>query len=150
MTPAQRRYTVTERELLSVVLTLKKFCNMLFGYPINIYTDHKNVTFSTFQADHTICWRLYVEEFGPSVHYIKGETNTGADALLQLNMVNTIEGVTEVMSEVYALDEEMTCPIAYNVLSEAQQKEFTAPQHNAWPTKKFGHFMLYVTPTNHI
>jgi hypothetical protein len=66
-----------------------------------------------------------VEEFGPSFHYIKEETNTGADALSRLNMVDTIEGVTEVMSKVYALHEEMTCPIAYNILSEAQQKEFT-------------------------
>jgi RNase H-like domain found in reverse transcriptase len=133
---------------LSVVLTLKKFHNMLFGYPINIYTDHKNLTFSSFHTDHTIRWRLYVEEFGPSFHYIKGETNTGADALSRLNMVDTIEGVTEAMSEVYALNEEMNCTIAYNILSEAQPKEFTARQRSAWPTKKFGHFMLYVTPTN--
>jgi Integrase zinc binding domain len=56
--------------------------------------------------------------------------------------------VTEVMSEVYVLNEENTCLIAYNILSEAQQKEFTVRQHNAWPMKKYGHFMLYITLTN--
>jgi RNase H-like domain found in reverse transcriptase len=61
MTPAQQQYMVTEQELLSVAMTLKKFRNMLLGYQLNIYTDHKNLTFSSFQADRTICWRLYVE-----------------------------------------------------------------------------------------
>jgi RNase H-like domain found in reverse transcriptase len=32
MTPAQRRYIVTEQELLSMVMTLKKYRTMLLGY----------------------------------------------------------------------------------------------------------------------
>jgi transposase InsO family protein len=63
-------------------------------------------------------------------------------------MVDSVGGVTEVMSKVYVLNKENACPIAYNILSEAQQKEFTVRQHNTWPTKKYGHFMLYVTQTN--
>jgi hypothetical protein len=101
MTPSQRRYTVTEQELLSVVMTLKRYKTMLWGYPINIYTDHKNLTFSTFQADRTIRWRLFVEEFGPKFYYIKGEKNTGADALSRLEMLGQGQATTKLMDEVY-------------------------------------------------
>ena len=40
MTPAQQKYTVMEQELLAIVMTLRKYRTMMYGYPINIYTDH--------------------------------------------------------------------------------------------------------------
>jgi hypothetical protein len=61
-----------------------------------------------------------VEEYGPSLCYIKGETNTGADALSRLTMVETTEDSTKAMDDVYALNEENICPITYNVLADAQ------------------------------
>ena len=39
---AQLNYGVGEKEMLSVVEALKEFRTMIFGYEINIYTDHKN------------------------------------------------------------------------------------------------------------
>ena len=41
---AQQNYTVTDLELLSVVMTLKEFRNILLGQEINMYTDHKHVS----------------------------------------------------------------------------------------------------------
>ena len=63
--PAQQRYTVTEQELLSIVSTLRQFKTMLFGYPIIVYTDHRNLTFAVSSSDRVIRWRLFVEQFGP-------------------------------------------------------------------------------------
>ena len=40
LSPAQTRYTTTERELLSIVETLKEFRNILLGQQLKIYTDH--------------------------------------------------------------------------------------------------------------
>ena len=44
ITDAQRRYTVTEKELLSIFETLKEFRNILFGQIFRIHTDTKNLT----------------------------------------------------------------------------------------------------------
>ena len=46
MNDDQQRYTVTERELLSILETLKKFRTILLGRKLLIYTDDKNLTFN--------------------------------------------------------------------------------------------------------
>jgi hypothetical protein len=85
LTASQKNYTVGEKELLSIVETLKEYRTMLFGCPdIHIYTNHRNNTFANFTTQRVIRWRLFLEEFAPIFHYIKGETNTLADALSRL------------------------------------------------------------------
>jgi transposase InsO family protein len=85
LTPAQRNYTVGEREMLSMVETLKEFHTMLYGSQhIHIYTDHKNNTFQRFNTQRVIRWRLFLEDYGVQLHYIKGSTNGMADALSRL------------------------------------------------------------------
>ena len=82
--PAQTRYMTTERELLSIVETLKEFRNILLGQRIKVHTDHENLTYKTFNSDRVMRWRLYIEEYSPDLQYIKGTTNVIADALSRL------------------------------------------------------------------
>ena len=48
LTSAQRNYTTTEKELLTIVMTLKEYQKIIWGVKLFIYTDHKNLTFRTF------------------------------------------------------------------------------------------------------
>ena len=86
MNSAQQNYTTTEKELLSIVETLKEFRNILLGHQITVYTDHKNLTYTFFNTERVMLWRLILEEFGPELKYIKGENNAVADAHYQLEM----------------------------------------------------------------
>jgi len=79
----QQKYTTTKRELLSIVETLREFRSILLGYEI----DHKNLTFENFTSDRVHRWRMYVEEFGPAIHYIKGKANIVADALSRMTLI---------------------------------------------------------------
>ena len=86
--PAQRRYTTTEHKLLSIIETLKEFKNILLGQQIVVYTDHKNLTYKNFNTEHIMRWQLLIEEFGPTIEYIKGPKNIIAKALSRLNLVS--------------------------------------------------------------
>ena len=72
MNSAQKNYTVTEKELLSIVATLKEFRNILLGQQLVVHTDHKNLTCKNFNTECVMRWRLVLEEFSPEVNYIKG------------------------------------------------------------------------------
>ena len=43
LSATQQKHSVTEIELLAIVETLKEFKGMLWGKPIKVYTDHKNL-----------------------------------------------------------------------------------------------------------
>ena len=79
--PAQTRYTTTERELLSIVETLKEFTNILLGQKIIVHTDHKNLTCKNFNTERVMRWCLILKEYGPEIKYIKGPKNIVANAL---------------------------------------------------------------------
>jgi RNase H-like domain found in reverse transcriptase len=51
--------SATEKEILSIVKTLKEYCTLLYGCQ-NIYvcTDHN--TFTNLQTQHVLCWHLFL------------------------------------------------------------------------------------------
>jgi len=74
-------FTVTEKEVLSIVETLK----MILGCPeLYICTDHKNLTYPMLTTQCMLHWCLYLEEYNPIFHYIKGSSHTMSDAFSRL------------------------------------------------------------------
>ena len=83
---AQRRYTTTEKELLSIEETLKQFQTILLGYKIRVHMGHKCLVHETFltSSNRDIRWRLIIEEYGPDMFYVQGPKNIVVDALSRL------------------------------------------------------------------
>ena len=61
---AQCNYTVGEKELLSIVETLKEIRTMLYGgQNIHVYTDHENNTFANVHTQREMCWRMCLKDY---------------------------------------------------------------------------------------
>jgi hypothetical protein len=82
----QKKYSVTEIELLAIVTTLKEFKGMLWGQDLKVFTDHKNLTRDALglTSDRVYHWRLLLEDYAPQKIYIKGIHNTVVDSIWQL------------------------------------------------------------------
>lgn len=86
LTSAQRNYTTTEKELLSIVKTLKEFRNILLGYKIKVFTDHKTLTYESTECSlqRAQRWRGIIQEFDIEFKFITGKANKVADAISRL------------------------------------------------------------------
>ncbi len=60
---------------------------MLWGQPIKVYSDHKNLTRDTLglTSNRVYHWQLLLEEFDPEIVYIKEICNSVTDAISWLD-----------------------------------------------------------------
>ena len=126
-----KNYDTTEKEIISVVESLKEFCNFILGHQITVYTDHKNLTYNIFNTERVMRWRLILKEFGPELKYIKGENNVVADALSCLEMSDNQKILN--ISELYGYDDadlpDSAYPICYHNITKAQKTDAKLKQN---------------------
>ena len=110
----QRRYTTTERELLSTIETCKEYKNILLGYPIIVFKVHKNNTFNGLKAsDRLLRCLLLLEEYGVTFEYLPGKKNVVMDASSRLDI-----------DDMKIQEEE-----ALTLLSESENSNIKFPMH---------------------
>ena len=56
---------------------LKKFLLIIFGYEINLFSDHNNLVYAAIlsESQRSMCWKLDIEKFGPTIQHIDGVDN---------------------------------------------------------------------------
>lgn len=81
LTGPQSRYPIPDKEALSIVEVLTVFRSLLLGADIIVKTDHMNITRDNITSQRLLNWRLLIEEFAPTLQYVQGEHNVGADML---------------------------------------------------------------------
>ncbi|KAM9948577.1 hypothetical protein ACTFIT_009775 [Dictyostelium discoideum] len=87
LTDTQKRYSIGDREFLSIIDSLKKYQHLLIGKKVSIYTDHQNLTYIinksndkpfTKRQDN---YMKYIKEFDYELRHISGKKNGIADFL---------------------------------------------------------------------
>ena len=93
-TDAQKRYTVTEKELYAIIYALRKFKPYIYGRKFDIVTDHRALIWLCGKRDPTSRlgrWSQIISEYAQNVRYIQGKNNKVADALSRAPFVNEEE-----------------------------------------------------------
>ncbi|KAG7369915.1 integrase core domain containing protein [Nitzschia inconspicua] len=91
LTGAQSRYPIPDKEALAIVEVLTVFRSMLLGAQLNIKTDHMNLTRDDIKSQRLLNWRLLIEEYAPTITYVSGEENVGADFLSRYPLQSSAE-----------------------------------------------------------
>ncbi|KAG2789769.1 hypothetical protein PC129_g8802 [Phytophthora cactorum] len=113
------------------MLVLREYRTMLLGHEVHIHTDHLNLNYATYNNVHMLRWRLEIEEFGPELHYVKGENNVVADALSRLPRgpeldVPQQDAVVAAIASVAATNPTPLSNIDLRDIARVQQNEGTA------------------------
>lgn len=95
LTDAQKRYSVFDRELLSLYTSIKHFRHLLEGRIFTCYTDHKPLVYSlsskTDRSPRQIRHLEFILQFTNDIRHIPGRSNVVADTMSRIDDVNVLE-----------------------------------------------------------
>ena len=97
LAPAEKNYSMPEKEGLAVIFGLKKFHQYIYGRKVYIYTDHKpllgllgeNKPVPPLASARLQRWALTLSAYDYELNYRKGGENSPADAMSRLPVTDT-------------------------------------------------------------
>ena len=93
MQNAELNYSVTDREFLALVESIKKFRPYVFGRRFTVFSDHKPLgpmlTLTTANSRHAR-YLMTLEEYDFDLQYKPGNENTTADIISRLTLTLSI------------------------------------------------------------
>jgi hypothetical protein len=107
----------------------------LFGYEINVFSDHKNLVYAATvsESQRVMRWRLILEEFGPNIQHIAGIDNVVVDMLSCVPSANSDQDELEPSTaqchanKIFAIEKDTTnndgFPLMLIRVFNEQQKE---------------------------
>ncbi|KAG7372944.1 reverse transcriptase RNA-dependent DNA polymerase [Nitzschia inconspicua] len=143
LTGAQSRYPIPDKEAMAIVEVLTVFRSMLLGAKLHIKTDHMNLTRDDIKSQRLLNWRLLIEEYAPTMTYVSGEENVGADFLSRYPLHSSAEEEQEnalipdsraleesKLSEImlYYPEEIETFPLRFETLHNSQLQDAAVQQ----------------------
>ena len=87
LTDVQRRWSVIEKETYSTIFALRKFDDIVYGYEIELFTDHNPLQFlvsCTPRSSKLVRWSLSLQRYKITVKHCPGKMNGVADGLSRL------------------------------------------------------------------
>ena len=108
----QRHYPVHDKELLSIITSLKKWQSYIGIQKVTVFTDHKPLRHLLSQrslSDRQIRWLSFISLFDVSIDYLPGSNNVIADILSrpQINLTQEITLEQRLINSTRANREEM-------------------------------------------
>jgi transposase InsO family protein len=131
LTPAQTRYPASDLEALCITEVFEEYRSILYGAPILVRTDHKNLTAQNLRSHRLLHWRLLLEEFAPRFEHLPGKENVVGDSLSRLPLASSErQDADEIESRLqdcflfYPEDVEKF-PLTFENIAEIQQADKT-------------------------
>lgn len=121
---SEKNYSVTEKELLSIVWALKYYRPYVFGRNVKICTDHQPLKWLFSISDpgsRLTRWRIKLSEYNYEIIYKSGKTNKNADFLSRIQVPENItyDSKYEAKANVHILSPELQ---SYEDFLEYQRK----------------------------
>lgn len=155
LSPAEKNYSQTHREALSIIFALKKFSKYLYGKKFTIYTDHQSLReiFNPRKGTPAVAaarlqrWSIQMSMYDYKIVYRPGRKMANADALSRLPIPSDTEVESSIQS-IFSLNFTNEIPLSFDdVKLHTQQDPILSQVYkyvmNGFPSKIPDHIQVY-------
>ena len=104
-----------EKEFLSLLETVKTYHGILPGFLYSFHTDHKNLTFDTFNSECVKHWQLVLKDYDYAFTYTPGKDNIIADMLSHYPKQPVASNIIE--ETVLSIEDKIDFPMDFATIS---------------------------------